>query len=126
MVVRVRRRGPAGKHEMWARCRDPEWWPTWMTGVRRVQAHELLEPGLEGELELAGGLRARFEVIDVDDRSAAWTRVVRLGPFRVRIEQRVDEGFAWIEVSGAFPLPLLYAPIARGSLSRLLRRGRGS
>lgn len=124
MNVRIRRRGPAGKYEMWARCRDPERWPSWLALVRGVRARGLLRPGLEGELVLVGRLRVSFDVLDVDDVGTTWTRLVRLGPFRLRIEQRVDEGFAWILATGAFPLVLAYAPLARRSLSRLLRRGR--
>jgi hypothetical protein len=124
MRVRVVRRGPAGKYEMWGRCRDPELWPAWMAGVRSVRADDtVLKVGLEGELSFVGGLGGRFDVVDVDDVATTWTRVVRLGPGSMRIEQRVDEGFGSIEAIGPPPLVLAYAPLARRSLDRLLRRG---
>ena len=123
MNVRVARRGPAGKYEMWRRCRDLQQWPTWMAGVRDVEASGDLRPGLEGALVLPGGVRVAFDVLAVDTLGPAWTRVLRLGPLRLEVEHHVDEGFGLVDVSGPFPLPLLYVPLARRSLSRLLRRG---
>jgi hypothetical protein len=126
MRVRIVRRGPAGKYEMWGRCRDPGLWPAWMAGVIAVDADgPVLRAGLEGELRLAGGVTARFDVLDVDERATTWTRVVRLGPASLRVEQRVDEGFGSIEAIGPAIVVLAYAPLARRSLDRLLRRGAG-
>jgi hypothetical protein len=126
MNVRVARRGPAGKYEMWARCRDPGRWPTWMTLVRDVETMGPLRPGLEGRLVLVAGIRIRFYVIDVNATGPSWLRELRLGPFRVLVDHQVDEGFGLVEITGPFPLPILQAPFARRSLSRLLRRGRQS
>jgi hypothetical protein len=111
---------------MWARCRDPELWPAWMAGVRSVESGDAaLRVGLEGELSFPGGLRGRFDVVDVDDVATTWTRIERIGPVSIRIEQRVDEGFGSIELIGTAPVVLAYVPFARRSLDRLLRRGFG-
>jgi hypothetical protein len=121
--VRVVRRGPAGKYEMWARCREPERWSTWMTLVRRVDTDGPLHPGLEGSLMLAGGVRVAFDVLEVNDLGPSWTRQLRLGPVRLFVDHHVDEGFGLVEITAPFPIALAYVPLARRSLSRLLRRG---
>lgn len=126
MNVRIIRRGPAGKYEMWARVRDVHRWPTWMSPVRGVEALGALRPGLEGELLVGAGLRVRFEVLGVNEAGPSWSRELRIGPLRLVVDHVVDEGFGLVEVSGPFPLPLAYVPFARRSLSRLLRRGRQS
>jgi hypothetical protein len=123
MNVRVLRRGPAGKYEMWTRCRDVDRWPTWMTFVRGVEAAGPLRPGLEGDLLLPGGLRLGFGVLEVNEAGPSWTLELELGPIRLLIDHRVDEGFGLAEITGPFPFPLAFAPLARRSLSRLLRRG---
>jgi hypothetical protein len=123
MNVRVVRRGPAGKYEMWRRCRDVERWPTWMSLVRAVDASGPLMPGLEGVLVLPVGIRVRFAVLEVNDAGPSWMRELRLGPFRLLLDHHVDDGFGLVEASGPFPVPLAYVPFARRSLSRLLRRG---
>lgn len=122
MNVRVARRGPAGKYEMWARCRDPGRWPTWMTLVRGVDAIGPLRPGLEGHLVLDAGIRIGFHVIDVNEAGPSWMRELRLGPLRLLVDHHVDEGFGLVEITGPVPLPVLYVPFAKRSLSRLLRR----
>jgi hypothetical protein len=94
-----------------------------MSPVVAVEAVGALRPGLEGDLVLVGRLRARFEIIDVNDLGPSWTWSVRLGPVRLRMEQRVDEGFGLIEATGTPLAVLAYVPFARRSLSRLLRRG---
>jgi hypothetical protein len=94
-----------------------------MTAVREVEAGGDLRAGLEGMLILTGGIRLAFDVLEVNALGPRWTRVLRLGPFRLEVEHHVDEGFGLVDVSGPFPLPLAYVPFARRSLSRLLRRG---
>lgn len=91
--------------------------------VRAVEAVGLLRPGLEGALVLPAGVRVRFDVLDVNEDGPSWTPEVRVGPLRLLVDHHVDEGFGLVELSGAFPLPLLCVPYARRSLSRLLRRG---
>jgi hypothetical protein len=108
---------------MWRRVRDVERWPTWMSLVRDVEAAGPLRPGLEGVLVYPAGIRVRFEVLAVNEAGPSWTRELRYGPLRLMIDHHVDDGFGLVEIAGPVPLPLLYVPFARRSLSRLLRRG---
>jgi hypothetical protein len=94
-----------------------------MTLVRRVDADGPLRPGLEGSLMLAGGVRVVFDVLEVNDLGPSWTRQLRLGPVRLFVDHHVDEGFGLVEITAPVPIALAYAPFARRSLSRLLRRG---
>lgn len=119
-TLRLRRRGPASKYLIWARYRDPERWAEWAPHIRRVTALGPLRPGLEGEVTGILGVRARFEVTEVDTERLRWTWVVRSGPVRLRIEHEVAEGRAGLVVSGPAAAVLAYAPIARVALGRLV------
>jgi hypothetical protein len=126
MDVRIARRGPAGKYEMWARCRDVGRWPTWMALVRGVEAAGPLRAGLEGDLLLPVGVRVRFDVLEVREQGPSWTLALRVGPIELLVEHHIDDGFGLAEVTGPLPLPLAVVPFVRRSLSSLLRRGRQS
>ena len=119
-TLRVRRRGPAGKYEIWARYRDPQRWPEWSPHIREVIADGPLRPGLEGEVVGALGLRARFEVLEVDVERGRWTWIVRSGPIRMRVEHEVAEGRAGLVLSGPSVAVAVYAPLARAALRRLV------
>jgi hypothetical protein len=108
---------------MWRRVRDVDRWPTWMSLVRGVEASGRFAPGLEGTLAYPAGVRVRFEVHAVNEAGPSWTRELRFGRIRLILDHYVDDGFGLVEIDGRFPLPLLYVPFARRSLSRLLRRG---
>jgi hypothetical protein len=123
-TLRLRRRGPASKYEIWARYRDPQRWAGWASCVREVRAPGALRPGLEGELVGPLGVTARFDVIEVDEALGRWTWVVSSGPLRVRVEHEVAEGMAGLVLTGPFPALILYAPLARVALGRLVARGR--
>jgi len=121
-TLRIRRRGPASKYEIWARCRDPRRWPEWAPHIREVIAEGPLQPGLEGEVVGLLGVHARFEVLEVDVERGRWTWVVRSGAVRVRIEHEVGEGRAGLVLSGPAPAVVAYAPLARAALGRLVSR----
>lgn len=121
-TIRIRARGPASKYEIWARYRDPGRWPSWAPHVRAVVADGPLRPGLEGEVLGRFGVRARFEVLEVDEARGRWTWAVRAGPIRLRIEHVVDEGLAGLVISGPVVAVAAYAPIARRALRRLVAR----
>jgi hypothetical protein len=118
MVVRVRRRGPASKYEMWARCRDPERWTEWL-GASGVRASGPLVPGTDGVVLTRIGLTVPFEVIDVDEPGGRWIRSISVGPFRLRLEHEIAEGLAGVVVSAPAPVALAYVPIARRTMRRL-------
>ena len=121
-TLRIRRRGGAGKYEIWARYRDPQRWPDWAPHVREVRTDGPLRPGLQGEVVGALGVTARFEVLEVDEARGRWTWVVRSGPVRMRIEHEIDEGTAGLVITGPAPAVVAYAPMARAALRRLVAR----
>jgi hypothetical protein len=123
-TLRVRRRGPAGKYEIWARYRDPQRWPEWAPHIREVRTEGPLRPGLEGEVVGILGVSARFEVLDVDERAGSWTWVVRSGPISLRIEHQVADGLAGLVLTGPAPAVAAYAPIAKMALARLVTGAR--
>jgi hypothetical protein len=118
-TVTVRARGGASKYEIWSRYRDPQRWPTWSPQIARVHAEGALRPGLEGELEGRFGVRARFDVLEVDERAMRWAWTVRIGPARLEIDHDVSEGYAAATIHGPAPLVLVYAPLAKRALRRL-------
>ncbi len=119
-TIRLRRRGPASKYLIWARYRDPARWSEWAPHIRGVSTSGPLRPGLQGEVIGVLGLRARFEVLEVDAERGSWTWVVRSGPVRLRIEHEVSEGRAGLVVSGPTAAVLAYAPLARLVLARIV------
>jgi hypothetical protein len=121
-AVTVRARGGASKYEIWSRYRDPQRWPSWSPQISRVHAEGELRPGLEGEVEGPLGVRARFEVLAVDEPAMRWTWRVRVGPTSLEIDHDVSEGYASVTVHGPAPIVLAYAPIARRALRRLVAR----
>lgn len=121
MRIRIRERGPAGKYAMWARYRDPQRWPEWAPHLRAVRAEGALRPGLSGEVVGIFGVRARFVVLDVDERAMRWSWRTQLGPTVLEVDHRVDEGLADLELRGSPPVVLAYAPVARLALRRLVR-----
>jgi hypothetical protein len=121
-TVKVRARGGASKYDIWSRYRDPQRWPTWSPQIARVHADGELRPGLEGEVEGPFGVRARFDVLEVDERAMRWVWTVRLGPARLEIDHDVSEGYAAVTIHGPAPVVLAYAPIARRALRRLVAR----
>ena len=121
-TLRIRRRGGAGKYEIWARCRDPQRWPDWAPLVRAVHTDGPLRPGQQGEVVAVLGITARFEVLDVDEARGRWTWVVRTGPVRLRIEHEIDEGTAGLTITGPAAAVVAYVPLARAALGRLVTR----
>jgi hypothetical protein len=123
-TLRLVRRGPASKYEIWARYRDPQRWPGWAPCLREVRASGTLRSGLEGEIVGPLGVKAQFDVLEVDEAHGQWTWVMGSGSLRFRVEHEVEEGMAGLVLTGPFPVLLLHAPLARIALGRLVARGR--
>lgn len=121
MNLRLVARGPASKYDIWARYVDPQRWPEWSPHLRRVSASGPLRPGLEGEMEGPLGVRARFDVLEVDRAGGRWSWIVRM-PVRLRIDHEVEEGSAALILVGSAPAVLAYAPLARRALGSLVAR----
>lgn len=122
MNLRLVARGPASKYDIWVRYVDPQRWPEWSPHLRRVSASGPLRPGLEGEMEGPLGVRARFDVLEVDRAGGRWSWIVRMGPVRLRIDHEVEEGSAALILVGSAPAVLAYAPLARRALGSLVAR----
>lgn len=93
-----------------------------MALVRGVEASGPLRAGLDGDLLLPAGLRARFDVLEVREQGPSWTLALRVGPLHLVLDHYVDDGFGLADVTGPFPVPVALVPVVRRSLSRLLRR----
>lgn len=66
-----------------------------------------------------------FEVTDVDAKGRRWSWRAVLGPIRMSfdhgVEVRGEGSLTWLTMHGPLPLLVLYAPLARLALHRLVR-----
>lgn len=111
---------------MWQRYADPAVWSRWAPQIRRVQASgPRLTTGLTGTVHGPLGIRARFEVLCVDESQRTWTWRVRSGPVRLELTHAVlpeGEGSrTTLEIDGPAAVVLLYAPVAGAALRGLVR-----
>lgn len=105
---------------------EPARWPGWAPYIRGVDvAAERVAPGVAGRVRGPLGLRAAFVVTAVDEPRRTWSWDVRLGPVRLHLDHGVEahaRGCAtWLAVRGPGPVVLVYLPVARFSLRRLVR-----
>ena len=124
----VRAQGPASPPTVWEAYADPQRWPQWAPHIRRVDAIGRLRPGLTGQVFSLVPLVAppvSFTVTDVDARARRWSWNTVLGPLRVSFDHGVDPdetgSRTWLTMHGPLPLLLIYAPLARLALHRLVR-----
>lgn len=119
--------GPVRPGEAWERYADPTRWSSWAPPIRRVEASgRRLVPGMTGVVHGPFGLLVGFEVETVDEVTRTWTWRVRSGPLRMWLRHEVlatAEGgsAATLTVAGPWPLVLVYPPVARIALARLVR-----
>ena len=132
--------GPADPAAAWERYADPALWPTWSPQIRAVEATSpRLAAGMRGTVLGWGGLELPFVVDAVDEGARTWAWTVR--PARalhaplpaalavraaLRLRHAVGPGdgggaLTTLEVTGAAPLVLAYAPAAAWALRRLVR-----
>ena len=113
----------------WERYADPALWPTWAPQIQRVDTSlQRLAEGGTGTVR--AGLLHRptlgipFRVLAVDESAREWAWEAWIGPIRLRIEHGVcahPAGSAtWLRVHGPLPVILVYAPVARIALGRLV------
>ena len=132
--VTVRVEGDAPVDLAWERYADPSLWSTWSPQIQRVDtAATRLTAGATGTVR-AGllphpTLPVPFEVLEVDEAARTWTWRVRMDPFglvRLHLEHGVEAhaggSATWLRVTGAAPVVLGYAPVARLAMTRLVRR----
>lgn len=129
-VLRVR--GRADADTAWRRYADLDEWSRWSPQIRRVDVTggggRRLSTGLRGRVVPLLGPAVPFEVLDVDEAARVWSWVVRLGPFRLRldhavesVEPRADGCATSLCLAGPRVVVLGYAPLARLALGRLVR-----
>lgn len=113
----------------WERYADPALWSTWAPQIQRVDTklQRLAEGGTgtvrAGLLHLPTlGILCR--VLAVDESAREWAWEARFGSIRLQLEHGVSEHLAgsstWLRVHGPLPVILLYAPVARIALGRLV------
>ncbi len=128
-TLSLRAHGAAPVTLAWERYADPALWPTWAPQIQRVDTRlPRLEAGGTGMVR--AGLLPRptlgipFRVLAVDEAAREWAWEARLGPLRLRLEHGVTAHLAgsstWLRVHGPLPVILLYAPVARIALGRLV------
>jgi hypothetical protein len=124
---RVRASGPVPPEEVWDRYVRPARWPEWSPQISAVQADgDRLVPGLRGAVRGPGGVRVPFVVVAVDEAARTWSWQVAAGPARLRLDHGVAAGrgggsTTWLMISGPAPLVVLYAPMAKIAIRRLVR-----
>ncbi|MFJ4713657.1 SRPBCC family protein [Streptomyces sp. NPDC088785] len=126
MRLTLSERGSADADTVWRRYAHPDRWPDWAPQIRSVEAEGALRPGMRGRVRPVVGPAVRFVVTAVDHDARTWSWRVRTGPVRLLLEHAVDP---WgssgartrLTLTGAAPVVLAYAPLARWALRRLVR-----
>ena len=121
----VRAHGPARASDVWEAYADPQRWPEWAPHIRRVEAVGRLRPGQVGRVWSVVPAPVSFEVTDVDAKRRRWSWLAMIGPLRMRFDHGVDSrdggSGSWLTMHGPLPLLMIYAPVARLALHRLVR-----
>lgn len=106
----------------------PERWSQWSPQIRAVTyPAETVRPGTAGIVRGPGGLRIGFRILEVVEagRVRAWSWAVSAGGVRMWLRHTVEasgEGTRTdLTVCGFGPAVLLYLPVARLALRRLVR-----
>lgn len=105
---------------MWSAYADTSRWATWAPQIRRIEPQGPIQEGMRGVVEGPFGARTRFEVTSVDEAEGRWGWRVQVGPARLTIDHEVADGLTAIEIDGPAPLVLVYTPVARLALTRLV------
>ena len=128
-TIRLHAHGGAPVGLAWERYADPALWSTWAPQIQRVET-DLHRLAAGGTGTVRAGLLHRptlwisFRVLEVDEASREWSWEARFGPLRLRLEHGVTEHLTgsstWLRVHGPLPVILVYAPVARFALGRLV------
>lgn len=128
MLLRLSVTGPAHPDEVWDRYLRPRRWAEWSPQIRRVErSDEEIRAGTTGRVWGPPGLAVDFTVTAVDPAARTWSwgvRVLLLGThltLRHGVVAHAGGTRTWLEVRGARPVVLGYAPLARLALARLVR-----
>jgi hypothetical protein len=118
--------GPRDPGAVWERYAVPGSWPDWLPQISSVElSTPRLAPGATGKLHAPMGVSIPFGVdsVDEDARTFAWT--IRVGLFKLRLENWVHDApdggsVAGMRVNGPGPLVNAYAGQAQSALERLV------
>jgi hypothetical protein len=113
--------------EVWDRYVRPQRWPQWSPQIRSVDyPREMLSPQTTGVLRGPAGLRVHFQILEVAGtgpiRSWSWSASaagIRLH-LRHVVEATTTGTRTTLTVRGFAPAVILYLPVARSSLHRLV------
>jgi hypothetical protein len=120
--------GPRPADDVWDRYLRPRRWPEWSPQIRSVDyPAEFLTPATDGVVHGPAGLPVRFHVTGVDGagpvRGWSWTATtagIRL-TLRHSVEATATGTRTGLTIDGVAPAVLLYLPMARWALHRLVR-----
>ncbi|MFD3410152.1 SRPBCC family protein [Streptomyces cyaneofuscatus] len=126
----VRAVGAASAERVWQRYVRTACWPTWAPQIRAVEAGTELRAGMRGRVVPVVGPRVDFVVEAVDHEARTWCWRVRVGPVRMRLWHAVRDrapfgAEAELRIEGPAPAVVVYAPLARLALRRLVSQGSG-
>lgn len=119
-------RGPAPVGLCWERYDDVDLWATWSPQIRGVDApRRRLQEGLRGQVLGPMGIRAPFEVLDVDPVARQWSWRSQLAGASVTMTHLLgsdgDQSVATLIADGPAVVVLPYLPLAALALGRLTR-----
>lgn len=127
----VRAVGSVSAEKVWERYVETACWPVWAPQIRTVEAAEArLRAGMRGRVVPVVGPRVDFLVEAVDHEARTWCWRVRVGPVRMRlwhaVRDRAPSGAETeLRIEGPAAVVVVYAPLARLALRRLVSPGNG-
>ena len=120
-------RGPRPADDVWDRYVRPQRWPQWSPQIRSVlYPAELLSAQTVGVVRGPAGLRVRFRILDVVTTGPvrSWSWSVWVAGVRLHLRHTVKATPTGtrtdLTVRGFAPAVLLYLPMARWALHRLV------
>lgn len=133
MKLEVSATGPAKPDTVWDRYRHPAQWSGWSPqilsvdypGRVRATPDASITTGGRGTVHGPCGIGVAFEVLDVDDDKRCWSwRVAAAGVTLILVHDVAAHhsgSTTGLRIDGPAPVVVLYAPIARLALGRLVR-----
>ena len=126
MRLTVTAAGPADPDEVWDRYMHPDRWAQWSPQITSVDYPDAaISTGGRGTVHGPCGLGVAFEIIDVDAEKRSWSWHVAVAGVRLTLHHDVSAQRSGtrtgLGIDGPAPVVVLYAPIARLALGRLVR-----
>ncbi|WP_434975795.1 SRPBCC family protein [Streptomyces cyaneofuscatus] len=126
----VRAVGGASVEMVWQRYVRTSAWSTWAPQIRAVEAGAELRAGMCGRVVPVVGPGVSFVVEAVDHEARTWCWRVRAGPVQMRLWHAVraltpSGTETELRIEGPAAVVVMYAPLARRALRRLVSPGTG-